>query len=241
LQNGLHSFNGVVATASSNRVDIREEWIGQTISIVRGGNGTTTINSEPQILTIPTRPAAPSGFTVVHPTTSANNNGQITGGNNTWQHRRTDLTSWTTFPSSGNAINLIPGAYEIRIRATSTNFFGTSVFVTINPFTDGQGNQEPTPTGTIDFGNEIIQNLVANRTYSINGTNRTADANGRINISTINSAWPNASQQTLTIIRNGNGTTTTNSSSDIEYSSTSSSTKSNGKSTNSNRWKRIDK
>lgn len=60
VANVEYKINGSVKTADENGVlPIESSWIGTTISIVRKGNGSTTLDSAAQNLSIPARPEAP--------------------------------------------------------------------------------------------------------------------------------------------------------------------------------------
>ncbi|MEK0314842.1 S-layer homology domain-containing protein [Cohnella sp. 56] len=58
--NGKYTVNGTIATADgSGELALAGDWIGQTLSIVKQGNGKTTADSSAQSLVVASRPAAP--------------------------------------------------------------------------------------------------------------------------------------------------------------------------------------
>ena len=60
VANAEYKINDIKQTADENGViPIESSWLGSTISIVRRGNDSTTVNSDAQSLNIPVRPKAP--------------------------------------------------------------------------------------------------------------------------------------------------------------------------------------
>jgi hypothetical protein len=51
-----YSINGTTTTSDSVSIDIDDDWFGDSLSIVKKGNGTTTTDSTAQTLSIPSRP-----------------------------------------------------------------------------------------------------------------------------------------------------------------------------------------
>ncbi|RTE08607.1 hypothetical protein EJQ19_16635, partial [Paenibacillus whitsoniae] len=73
---GSYTVDGASVTPTGGVLNVAD-YIGTTISIVKKGNGTTTVDSAAQNLTVPARPAAPTAVGV-NPTT-VGGTGKITG------------------------------------------------------------------------------------------------------------------------------------------------------------------
>jgi hypothetical protein len=133
LAAGTYSFNGdtdVVISGTTHA--IYDGWFGTTVQIVRKGDGLYTTDSVAQGLSIPTRPDTPTpGYTSC--TNTNNNNGTITGVNNTMEYSL-NLAAWT--PITGSTVtSLVPGSYRVRVAATSGTFRSLYATVTIGSFT----------------------------------------------------------------------------------------------------------
>jgi hypothetical protein len=147
---GRYTFNGgeAVTIQTGGRYIIPSTWLGSPVVIVKLGNGTTTLDSEPQHLNLPARLSAPTvGKTDC--TTSLNNNGTITGVTPEMEYRLS-TGAWITI--TGNTVaNLTPGTYHVRIKATSSNFASNFTTVTINNYT---------PTGPPGDGDELMGYII---------------------------------------------------------------------------------
>jgi len=120
-----HTF--VCMADGNGTVDMQEAWYGQTIEIVKVGNGSETWDSEPLRLSLPDRPAAPSPGTVAV-SAKGEQDGRITGllpdtfyeissdGGVTWQS--------VTADENGEITRLAAGSYIVRVSGTDTGFTG---------------------------------------------------------------------------------------------------------------------
>jgi hypothetical protein len=102
---------------------------GQTFSIVKKGNGTTTVNSPALPLVILERLAAPSGLNITHAVT-VGGDGSIDGMTAAMQYS-TDSTSWTDCDADGTV--LTPGTYYVHMTETPAAFHSKAVTLTILP------------------------------------------------------------------------------------------------------------
>lgn len=90
VANAEYKINDIKQTADENGViPIESSWLGSTISIVRRGNDSTTVNSDAQSLNIPVRPKAPvpelAGCTDTSITLQTITNAQYRLENGKWQ------------------------------------------------------------------------------------------------------------------------------------------------------------
>jgi len=117
LVNGeKYSFNGGTAETLSNPYKaITEVWFGTTVSIKRKGDGTTTIDSSAQSISIPARPAAPA-VGKNDCTASQSNNGMITGVTSAMEYQKSGDAAWK--PITGTTVTgLALGTYYVRFKA----------------------------------------------------------------------------------------------------------------------------
>lgn len=127
---GNYTINGASVTPEDSKLAIGN-YIGQTISIVKKGNGTTTVDSTAQSLEIPSRSAAPTGITATAETELGKNDGKIIGTDATMEYKKSDADEWTDC-IGGDIVNLTAGTYKVRVKATSTGFASAEIEVTIN-------------------------------------------------------------------------------------------------------------
>jgi formylglycine-generating enzyme required for sulfatase activity len=107
-----YTVNGVAKTAdASGAIAIENSWLGTAVSIVKKGNGTTTIDSAAQSLTIPARPAAPG---------VSGGAGVITGADATMEYRANGTSGWTAYSELMTA-----GTYYVRVKQAGSSFAGT--------------------------------------------------------------------------------------------------------------------
>jgi len=174
-------------------IPIDGSWFGSTISIIKDGVSGYSDDSEPQSLGIPSIPSAPSvGKTDSKDGTST---GTITGVTTSMEYS-SDGVNWS--PISGTTVTgLGAGSYFVHLKAVAgSSFTGHSATVTIGTW---YPTPEATPVADIDFVSEKLIDLVAGASYSVNGTSKTADSSGAINIE---SAWFNTS---ISIIKKSSG------------------------------------
>ena len=143
LEDGPHTINGVLVTVVDGYVPILEEWMNDTaISIVRVGDG-STLDSEPQLLIIPSRPAAPDVIGI--DSTGAWYGGRIAGIHQTMEFYLEGIQSWLNFDMLPNLpgtlvimrpdgmggmeiIMLAPGTrHQVRYRAVEDTSFRSEI------------------------------------------------------------------------------------------------------------------
>lgn len=118
-------------------ISFDEDWYGQTVEIVKKGNDKDKLDSAPQSLTVPARPEAPKPETTGE-SGKGQNNGAITkltpgetyqissDGGKTWQ----DVTA----DDEGQIKDLVPGSYEVRVKAKDDTFNSESITCEIKPY-----------------------------------------------------------------------------------------------------------
>ena len=128
--NAAHTVNGVAYQSSSNgTIAINPAWIGQTINVVKVGVA-PNVDSLPQTIVIDARPDVPApGKT---DTTDGNANGTITDVDDTMEYKLSTSSVWIPITDT-TVTGLAAGTYNIRVKATATEFASESVNVTIAP------------------------------------------------------------------------------------------------------------
>ena len=117
------SGTGVTTTsftteAGKSTYPLAEDWLGKEITLVLKNDTYTQCDSNPQTITLPARPNAPTGLGTVGVTAVGDSDGKITGVNSYMEYRKAGVTSWNTV--SGSSINgLAEGTYEVRLKSTS--------------------------------------------------------------------------------------------------------------------------
>ena len=117
------SGTGVTTTiftteAGKRTYPLAEDWLGKEITLVLKKDTYTQCDSNPQTITLPARPDAPTGLGTVGVTAVGDSDGKITGVNSYMEYRKAGVTSWNTV--SGSSINgLAEGTYEVRLKSTS--------------------------------------------------------------------------------------------------------------------------
>lgn len=117
-------YNGTVAAAG---------YIGKIITVVKKGNGTTTIDSAPLSLPIPARPVAPA-VQNINETIDGKCDGRIIGleDGEGYQISGDNGVTWTDVATVGGVITaLAPNTYLVRSKATENFFTGEPAVVTI--------------------------------------------------------------------------------------------------------------
>lgn len=133
-----YTINGTAISADKNgNILIQDSWIGQNLSIIKVGDGTNTKDSDPQDISIPSRPAAPTGVSTTHETASNANDGTITGVSADMEY--SSGTSTYKDCSAGTVTGLSPGTYLVRYKATDSEFASESASVAIKPYAQPQG------------------------------------------------------------------------------------------------------
>ena len=131
-----------------------------TITVIRPGNGTTTIDSEAQSITV-TKAATPS-LTATQPSTIGGTGSIPT----TAEHEfSADGSTWTA--CTGETAGLAAGTHYVRVKASGTALASEAQEIEITAFVP---TQEPPPTATFtatgpDSG--TLSNVTAAMTYAI--------------------------------------------------------------------------
>ncbi|MEK5034690.1 S-layer homology domain-containing protein [Paenibacillus sp. FSL R7-0302] len=204
--NGTYTVNGTAVTASAaGTLALEQSWLGESLSIVKQGNATTTVDSAAQVLVIPSRPGAPTGVTATDELGIEANNGTLANVNAAMEYKLSTGGVWTDV--TGTAVTeLAPGTYEVRVKRTASSFVSEAHSVTVNAYVP---TAEPTPAAVIDYEAEQLSGLTANGTYTVNGTAVTATAAGTL---ALEQSWLGES---LSIVKQGNATTTVDSAAQV--------------------------
>ncbi|WP_162309371.1 S-layer homology domain-containing protein [Cohnella abietis] len=197
VPNGAYTIKGTAVTADSNgKLEIDGSWLGTTVNVVKKGNGTTTIDSLAQALSLPARPATPTAGKTDE--TSINgNDGTLTNVTSAMEYKKGTSGSWADVTGT-SVTELEPDTYSVRFKATSSAFASQAQLVTISTF---GLSPEATPVAVIDYAGEQLTGLVPNASYTIKGTAVTANSNGEV---TIDESWLGT---TVNVVKKGNGTT----------------------------------
>ena len=116
------------------------------IQVVKKGDGTATADSDAQIIDV-TQAAIPVGIGKTDCTTTAQNDGTITGVDSTMEYRLSSASEWTSI--SGNTVSgLANGTYNVRVKANGTVLASEVATVTIGAHTcAAQGGWHSDETG----------------------------------------------------------------------------------------------
>ncbi|MCL1900772.1 MAG: S8 family serine peptidase [Firmicutes bacterium] len=189
-------------------------YIGQTVSIVRCGDGVTTKDSDPQIIYVPARPAPPDVITVGC-TTPLNNDGKITGVNDLMEWRREHGNMPWTQCTDTDITGLTPGGYELRVACVRTgsnqNFRSDTILVKIKSY---EYALETIPEGSIEinYDNRRLTGFERNGSYKIIANLISADYEGDFIAINVEPEWIGTA---IYIIKLGDGITTGDS---LQYS-----------------------
>ena len=202
LPNSAYKINGTTVTADTyGHIAVSGSWIGETLSVVKTGNDTTTIDSAAQSLMLPGRPAVPANVGKTDESFPAAHDGTITNVTTSMEYKRGLDGTWMAIGST-TITGLAPDIYYVRIKATFEAFASEATSVTV-----GSTDAVPaiTPAAGISYTYEKITGLEPNAAYKINQTSVITDGSGQISIS---SNWIGA---TLSLVKTGNGQDTTDS------------------------------
>ncbi|MDL2237900.1 carboxypeptidase regulatory-like domain-containing protein [Christensenellaceae bacterium OttesenSCG-928-K19] len=171
------SINGgaTYSTCAGTSVDLSLYPLSTTqgIRVVQSGNGTTTSDSDPQVIPL-SQAIAPNGVGKTDETATDANDGTITGVNTAMEYRLASANSWTSI--SGTSVNnLKPGNYEVRVAGATNTLPSDAVLLTINAYV-------PTYTATLTVnkdaaawpahGKSFTLKLITDETvtYALTGT-----------------------------------------------------------------------
>ena len=119
-----YSINGNVLSANgSGVISINSSWLGTSISIIKKSTGVNSLDSDPQVLVVPSRPVMPS-------ITTTANGGDLIGATTAMEYRLTPAGSWVNVVSSP-VTGLSTGTYEMRIKPVAGTSFISNI-VSIN-------------------------------------------------------------------------------------------------------------
>lgn len=105
-------------------------YMGKTVSIVRAAEWDADVSSNPLMLKIPARPAAPSEVQGVKNSAFGVNDGKIVGVSEAMEYKRSSDDAWTAC-TGAEITGLEPGTYQVRLKAASNAFVGEPVEVTV--------------------------------------------------------------------------------------------------------------
>jgi hypothetical protein len=127
---GVYVVNGQIHIANAGgEIAIETAWLGATIEIVRRGDGNEgTVNSAPQSLAIPARPAAPDAAGI----SSAEGSLEITGISTAMEYRLGAAGTWVAATGNTAAVYVF-GAYHVRYSATADDFASYHIVVGVSP------------------------------------------------------------------------------------------------------------
>ena len=173
--NGAYTINRMTLPDMSN-VSLGASF-GQTLTIAKQtiANGKYNAISKAvyisvQKLSVPERPAAPTGLAAVK-TSASGRTGQITGVNDKMQYRNVSSTTWQD--CNGTSVTgLAKGNYEVRYKATDTGFASEPTTVVVDETTSSGGSGSSSSGGN---------SSVSTATYPITAPSKTD--NGSVSIS----------------------------------------------------------
>lgn len=116
-------------TAESSTYNIKSEWIGKTISLVKT-NTESNCNSDAQQIEIPKKPDAPTTAIAVDESFDGAADGRITGVTGQMEYRKAGETEWISV-SGTTVTNLETGTYEIRTKATTSSFASHAALLSV--------------------------------------------------------------------------------------------------------------
>ena len=170
-----------------------------TVTLVKKGNGTTTIDSDAQTIDI-TKAEMPS-LTANQPTVR-DGNGSIP--TTTAHQQSTDGTTWTD--SVNGWSDLAPGTYYVRTKATGKVLASDAQTIVIK-------NLEETPSATFTatgYDTGTLSGLVSGGSYKVSGMGITTDAEFAT-ISGTSISLEGLNEGKLSIVKKGNGSSTVDS------------------------------
>ena len=192
-----YEIDGISVTPADGKLAVAD-YLGQTLSIVKKGNGSTTLDSTAQEVIVPSRPPTPTA-TGVDPTTIGGT-GKIKDVTTAMAYKNAADVAWTDV--TGTEIDdLPPGAYQVRLKATATDFSSAEQSLAIMALIP---EKEATPTIGIDYANEQLTGFEAGAGYMIGSDPLTGPADGKL-------AAEDYLGQTLAIVKKGNGSSTVDS------------------------------
>lgn len=199
---GSYTVNGAAVTASAEgKLAIDSSWLGTSLSIVKKGNASTTVDSAAQTLGIPSRPGAPAGVTATDETAPGAKDGTLKNVTSAMEYKKSSAGAWTDVTGT-SVTGLTPDVYDVRTKATLSAFRSEVQSVTVPSYV---AVPEATPAAVIDYAAEQLTGLTPGGSYAVNGITVTAESDGTL---AINSSWLGTS---LSIVKHGDGSLTADS------------------------------
>lgn len=150
-------------------IELEEEWLNSTLSIVKMGNYATTLDSEEQSLEVPPRPEAPKGVAATPVTTTGGKDGKLINLDATMEYLSEDDENAKWKNVAGKEVTgLSPGTYIVRFKATKTSFHSEETELVVQ---DAELKPETKPEAKIDYKNEKLTKLIKGATYTISDQN----------------------------------------------------------------------
>ena len=137
-----------------------------TISVIKKGNGTTTIDSEEQTITV-IKAATPS-VAKADCATFANNDGKLIGVTSAMEYKRSTDSDWIAC-AGGDITGLANGTYHVRVKASGTTLASDPQSITIESYI---GIKEEEPNATFNATSEnggTLSNVTTAMKYSVDG------------------------------------------------------------------------
>ena len=123
--------NGEWIDISSESIDL-SNLTACTISVVKKGDGVTTLDSDVQTITV-TKASAPDQVRVSDCTNDNNDDGKITGVSDAMEYKAAAETEWAN--ANGTEISwLTPGEYHVRVKADGAVLASEAVSVTVGRY-----------------------------------------------------------------------------------------------------------
>ena len=143
--NTAENFTGTAIQSGTSLSD----YIGSTLYIRYKADANGAPASAAVALTIPARPAAPSGLTAVNETAEGKHDGQITGVTTAMEYKLSTTDEWTACTGT-TLTNLAPGTYEVRVKGRDSSFTGNAAQVTIATESEPSTPEGPSGPSTGD-------------------------------------------------------------------------------------------
>ena len=176
--------------------------VANGIQVYKPGNGSTTTDSDTQIISVTKAITPTSGdFTVTQPG-SIGGTGTIAGITASMEYSTNSESSWA---AGGSTISNIAGGTTclVRVKASGTALASNNYSITINAFS---GSKETTPTASFEASTMTLSNVSSGMKYSTNGGVSWADITGASTaVSGVTAA------DGVQVYKPGNGSTTTDS------------------------------
>ncbi|WP_138756167.1 S-layer homology domain-containing protein [Paenibacillus sinopodophylli] len=164
--NGTYTINGTAVTANgSGKVVIDGSWLGTNVNVVKKGNGTTTADSTAQMLSLPSRPAAPVDITVTDITYNGANDGSILNVNHTMEFKIGNMETWTNITGT-SVVGLAPSVYYVRVAATESAFASIPAQATIH---DSDATIPAAPNVSAEDASNVMIGLDTTMEFSVDG------------------------------------------------------------------------